>query len=1130
MRLLSGTPTIQETHKHTKLEWVSLTSDESGYILQSETEKSDDQNFIRENFDLWNLATNRPNIDSVSILAWTTTPWTIPANMALAVGEKIDYVLVENAGLWYVVARSRLETVFKGKWEYTIIREFKGAELVGLSYVPPFPEYYHGKKWDKPHKVYASDFATDTDGTGIVHIAPEFGDVDFGLAKKYGIPVTEAMDEAGKYTAEIFDYEGTHYLDLENPEKWANKINTERMKANNTLFKLEGITHRVPFCPRSGTPLVQKAQASWFIDIQSQKDKLIEANEQINWFPEYLKEWRFKKGIESAPDWCISRTRFWWAPMPVWIGEDGEKLVVSSREEIFEANKPYGQLEKREVEWKTVYFFKWGEYDGTEFNLHKPYIDSIKLKSPTTGNTLTRIPEVLDVWMDSGSMPYAQMHYPFENKEAMQASFPADFIAEYVGQIRAWFYVMHVLGVLLNPNNNPKPTPSFTNVITTGVVNGNDGRKMSKSFGNYPDPRMAIEKYGADPIRFYMLNSPLLSGGDMDFKEEGIMETIKGVMLPIWNTYSFFTTYANIDSWEADTTEVWFSRHAESTSNIANKMSDGFDNPELTEKGREQAKNAGKTLRDQGKNFDVILHTDRIRASDTAHIIGEEIGFSGEYIIEDGFAEQTAGEYANMTLDEIIQKYHLPKDTPHSELRKLYKNNSVENIEQFETRILGAYENMLAKYKWKRVLIVAHAGTPRPILHHYMGMEHNQAHYNTTIWNADPFRLMTTPIVNPLDSWVLSRLQVLIGQTHDAMEGYDISRGCRAIMDYMDELTNWYVRLSRRRFWESGMTADKKSAYQTLHTVLSELSKLLAPLMPFLSESIWKGLTDNHPFIKGDVTKWQGDLVSGNSEQNPPSPLSQGGMDVNSVHLQYITRPNRHLIANDLNRDMEICEHIVSLGLALRSRKNIRVRQPLTSVTITRELDSYYQTIIRDELNVKEVKFEDPEKLAKKICKPDARKIGPKYGKDVQKVIVEAKNGNFVEKENGIIDVGGFILESGEYTMEYLPLEGTLDVEGGYGMVVGLDTIITESLKLEWYARDIIRLIQDMRKEADYAVIDRIQISISGDWTQSIVDQFGDMISSETLSTFWEITSPDVQKNESIDEQVSLCIKVKKNS
>ena len=374
------------------------------------------------------------------------------------------------------------------------------------------------------------------------------------------------------------------------------------------------------------------------------------------------------------------------------------------------------------------------------------------------------------------------MHYPFENQTAMEASFPADFIAEYVGQVRAWFYVMHVLGVLLNPTGQTKPTPSFTNVITTGVINGNDGRKMSKSFGNYPDPRLTIEKYGADPIRFYMLNSPLLSGGDMDFKEEGILETIKGVMLPIWNTYSFFTTYANIDGWEKSDTQV--------------------------------------------------------------------------------------------------------------------------------------------------------------------------------------------SIVNPLDRWILSKLQVLIGTVHESMDGYDLSRACRAIVDYMDELTNWYVRLSRRRFWGSEMTEDKASAYDTLYTVLVELSKLLAPYMPFLSESIFQGLTKKE-----------------------------------SVHLEYITLPDTSIIDESLNRDMQICEQIVSLGLALRSNKNIRVRQPLASVTITRPLDEYYQGIIRDELNVKAVKYDDPEKLAKKIAKPDARKIGPKYGKNVQEIIVEAKNGNFVEKENGSIDV-----------------------------------------------------------------------------------------------------------------------------
>ncbi|MBX9808806.1 class I tRNA ligase family protein, partial [Candidatus Gracilibacteria bacterium] len=914
--------------------------------------------------------------------------------------------------------------------------------------------------------------------------------VDFQLAKKVGLCISEAMDEAGRYTAQIFDYVGTHYLDLENPENGANKINIERMKANNTLFKLEGITHRVPFCPRSGTPLMQKAQDSWFIDIQSQKDKLIEANEQINWFPEYLKEGIFKKGIETAPDWCISRTRYWGAPMPVWIGEDGEQLVVASRAEIFEYNQAFDQLEKREVEGKTVYFFKGGEYNGTEFNLHKPYIDAIKLKSPKTGNTLTRIPEVLDVWMDSGSMPYAQMHYPFENKEAMLSSFPADFIAEYVGQIRAWFYVMHVLGVLLNPTGQAKPTPSFTNVITTGVVNGNDGRKMSKSFGNYPDPRMAIEKYGADPIRFYMLNSPLLSGGDMDFKEEGIMETIKGVMLPIWNTYSFFTTYANIDKWEKDSTEVWFSRHAESTSNLAGKMSDGTDNPELTDKGREQAKNAGKSLREQGKNFDIIIHTGLVRTIETAQIIGSETNFTGEYISHLGFIEQAAGEYADKTLEEIATMHDIDR-TDHATLRKYYKNNTTENIKQFEERILNSYKEILETYKNKKILIIGHSGTSRPVLEHYCGRSRDDAEYNIRIMNADPFRLMTTPIINPLDSWILSKLQVLIGQVHNAMDGYDVSRGCRAIVEYMDELTNWYVRLSRRRFWESGMTADKASAYETLHTVLVEVSKLLAPFMPFISENIYQGLTG-----------------------------------CESVHLEYVTSVNKHLIANNLNRDMEICEHIVSLGLALRSRKNIRVRQPLSTITITQELDEYYQTIIRDELNVKEIRFENPEKLAKKICKPDARKIGPKYGKDVQKVITEAKNGNFVEKENGIIDVGGFILEAGEYTMEYLPLEGTLDVEGGYGMVVGLDTNITEILKTEGYARDLIRIIQDMRKEADYNVTDRIKLSITSEGNGTIVDTFGEMISSETLSTFTEIDEADLSKTESLDENISVIIKI----
>ena len=277
--------------------------------------------------------------ENTAILAWTTTPWTIPANMALAVGENIEYVLVKNNDEHFIVAKNRAEAVFKGKGEYEVIQEMTGAELAGLSYVPPFDFYKNKTNNPADHRVYIADFATDTDGTGIVHTAPEFGDVDYLLGKEKGITITEALDDEGKYTAQLGHLAGMHYLD-------ANKANAETMKANGTLFKNESITHRIPFCPRSGTPLVQRAQDSWFIDIQSQKEKLLKANEKINWFPEYLKYGRFAKGIESAPDWCISRTRFWGAPMPIWIGENDEKLVAASREEIFQHNKPFAQLTK----------------------------------------------------------------------------------------------------------------------------------------------------------------------------------------------------------------------------------------------------------------------------------------------------------------------------------------------------------------------------------------------------------------------------------------------------------------------------------------------------------------------------------------------------------------------------------------------------------------------------------------------------------------------------------------------------------------------------------------------------------------------------------------------------------------
>ena len=601
-----------------------------------------------------------------------------------------------------------------------------------------------------------------------------------------------------------------------------------------------------------------------------------------------------------------------------------------------------------------------------------------------------------------------------------------------------------------------------------------------------------------------MLNSPLLSGGDMDFKEEGIIETIKNVMLPIWNTYSFFTTYANIDHWKKNETEIFFARHGESEANVLGKMSDGTDDPNLTEKGKKQAKTAGKTLKNQGINFDVIIHTDRIRTRDTAHIIGEELGYTGEYIVDNGFIEQTAGEYANKTTAEVREMLRLSEsEADMVTLRKAYKNNSVENIEQFEKRILAAYENILQKYAGKKILIVAHAGTARPMLKEYHGLDAETVYYNCNIQNADPFRLMTTKICNPLDLWILSKLQILIGKVHDAMHAYDVSRATRAIVDYMGELTNWYVRLSRRRFWGTEMTADKNSAYNTLYTVLVEVSKLLAPFMPFMTESMFQGLTKKE-----------------------------------SVHLEYVTLPNKYLISSELNRDMELASNFVSLGLSLRSRKNIRVRQPLSSVTIPTELSHYYEEIIKNELNVKSVKFENPENLAKKICKPDARKIGPKFGKDVQKIIIAAKNGDFTENADGSIQVGEFRLESGEFTIEYTAMEGVTDIEGGYGTVISMDTNLTEELLLEGYARDIIRQIQDMRKEANYQVTDQISLHIAAHHNDEgtgnleisqILEKFGAMITNETLSTLTNrITSPDLGKTFELENGAKVTIQIQK--
>jgi len=726
--------------------------------------------------------------ENTYFLVWTTTPWTLPANVALAVGKNIRYskykiLKGDHAGDSYIVAGVRSADVFahsgiiplattpleEGNSPEPVanISDLLGKDLIGKEYEPIFPH-----EIENGYKVISADFVTTEDGSGIVHIAPAFGEDDFQARKSNDLPIIMNVDEEGQFTEG--EWQGQKVWETNNEiVKW--------LKENNFLFKREQITHSYPHCHRCHTKLIYKAQPAWYVNVDKIREELVEKNENISWYPEFLKHGRFKNGIENAPDWNISRDRYFGTAIPVWKceKEDCNELKVFGS---------YAELK---------------EVSGAELSdYHRPGVDEVVFPCEKCGGKMRRISQVFDSWIESGSMPFAQFHYPFENQEQFEKSFPTDFISEYIAQTRAWFYVLHVVSVGIFGKE------SFKNVVTTGTIAGSDGKKMSKSLGNYTLPNIVLEKYSADALRLYLLSSPLLNAQNINFSEKSIQDIQRKVLATLWNSYSFFTLYANVDKWRL--------------------------------------------------------------------------------------------------------------------------NYEKENI--------GKSDNLL-------------------------------------------------------DRWIVSELHKLNREVDEQMQKYNLVKSVKPFELFIDNLSNWYIRRSRKRFWKSENDSDKNEAYSTLHYVLVELSRLMAPFAPFVSEEIFKNLT---------------------------------GED--SVHLTDFPVADEKLIDEKLNEQMKSVRDIISAGLQLRASAKIKVRQPLQGVRIKKkELREEFFDIIKEELNVKNVVLDD-----------------------------------FMDQE------------------------------------IFLDTDITEDLRLEGTAREIIRFVQEMRKEAGYEVDNRIKIWYVGQ--SAVFEKFGEIIAKETLA------------------------------
>ena len=862
--------------------------------------------------------------DDAYAVFWTTTPWTVPTNLAIVVGADIDYVEVRPtqgkfAGKKFYIGKPRLEAYAKELGEdYEVVRELKGAEMEGWRYWPVFPYFADdkalaegGTPGPNAFQIFTADYVDTVEGSGLVHQAP-YGEDDMNTLNAKGIKSMDVLDEACVFNALTPDYEGMFVFDanlpiLRNLRAGDGPLARIPEEHRALLFQEKSYVHSYPHCWRCGTPLIYKPVSSWFVSVTKIKDRLPKHNQEINWIPENVKDGQFGKWLANARDWSISRNRFWGSPIPVWVSDDPKYPRVDV----------YGSLDELKADF--------GDYprdDKGEINMHRPYIDRLTRPNPDdpTGKShMHRITDVLDCWFESGSMPFAQFHYPFENKEYFEQHFPCDYVVEYIGQTRGWFYTLHIMATALFDK------PAFKNVICHGIVLGSDGQKMSKHLRNYPDVNGVFDKFGSDAMRWFLMSSPILRGGNLIVTSDGIRDTVRQVMLPVWSSYYFFTLYAN-------------------------------------------AANGGK-------GFDAR----RLRA------------------------------------DEV-------------------------------------------------------EGLPR------------------------------------MDQYLLARTRLLVERVEKSLDDFAISDACEAVTDFIDVLTNWYIRNTRDRFWN-----EDENAFNTLYTVLETFMRVLAPLAPMEAETVWRGLTggesvhlEDWPFLADEKTG-------------------------EPTELGLVLKANDALVSA-----MDQVREVVSASLSLRKAEQIRVRQPLSKLTVVvadpKAVEDYVE-ILKTELNVKSVDFstlEDAPEHGLKIIhqlKVNARAAGPRLGKQVQFAIKASKTGAWhVDAATGapVVETpnGEIALEAGEFEVinrveEQDAAEAANSVSAALpsGGFVILDTALDDNLLAEGYARDAVRAVQDARKEADFNIADRIVLTLTAPAADAPkLEQFRDLIAHETLATTLDIKPSDAAK------------------